>query len=243
MSKTKQIFYVDDFPYWSEYQVKEVLKNLKNNVSRDPLGYSNEIFNPKVAGEDLIKSITKLVNKIKKEQMYPKGLELCNIKSIWKRKGKRNTFNSYRGVFRVCVFRNILDRLIYNDEYSNVDSSLTDCNVGSRKQRNIRDHILVMNAVLNYVTNGDEEPLDCQVYDVDVDKCHDSLWIHEVINDLFDAGFQNDKLSLLFLENSSAQIAIKTSSGMSRRTTIQNIIMQGTVWANLCCTVLMDKLG
>ena len=24
---------------------------------------------------------------------------------------------------------------------------------------------------------------------------------------------------------------------------IQNVIMQGTVWENLCCTVLMDKLG
>ena len=81
------------------------------------------------------------------------------------------------------------------------------------------------------------------LYVYDVDKCYDSLWIHEVINDLFNAGFQNEKLSLLFLENSSAQIAIKTSRGMSRRTTIQNIIIQGTVWANLCCSVLMDKLG
>ena len=228
-------------PDWSEEEVKEVLKNLKKNVSRDPLGYANEIFHPKVAGDDLTKAITKLVNLIKKKQIFPRCLELCNISSIWKRKGKRNTFDSYRGVFRVCVFRNILDRLIYNDEYSNVDSNLTDCNVGSRKFRNIRDHIFVMNAILNSVVNGDEEPLDCQVYDVE--KCHDSLWLHEVINDLFSAGFQNDKLSLLFLENSSAQIAIKTSSGISRRITIRNLIMQGTVWANLCCTVLMDKLG
>ena len=28
-----------------------------------------------------------------------------------------------------------------------------------------------------------------------------------------------------------------------KRINIRNIIMQGTVWANLCCTVLMDKLG
>ena len=228
-------------PDWSEEEVKEVLKNLKKNVSRDPLGYANELFHPKVAGEDLTKAITKLVNQIKKEQIFPECLQLCNITSIWKRKGQRNTFDSYRGVFRVCVFRNILDRLIYNDEYHNVDSNLTDCNVGSRKNRNIRDHIFVINAILNSVINGDEEPLDFQVYDVD--KCHDSLWLHEVVNDLYSAGLQNDKLSLLFLENTSAQVAVKTSSGVSRRTTIRNIIMQGTVWANLCCTVLMEKLG
>ena len=29
---------------------------------------------------------------------------------------------------------------------------------------------------------------------------------------------------------------------MSKRTTILNTIMQGSVWVELCCTVLMDKL-
>ena len=82
-----------------------------------------------------------------------------------------------------------------------------------------------MNAILNSVKNGSEEALDCQVYDVD--KCHDSLWLHEVVNDLFDAGMINDKLSLLFLENSHAQVAVKSSSGISRRVSIRNIIMQG----------------
>ena len=28
-----------------------MLKNLKNGVARDPLGYANEIFNSKVAGD------------------------------------------------------------------------------------------------------------------------------------------------------------------------------------------------
>jgi hypothetical protein len=144
-------------PDWTENDVIEVLKNLKKDVARDPLGYANELFNPKVAGDDLVKAITKLVNRIKAEQTFPKCLQFCNISSIWKRKGPRNSFDSYRGVFRVCVFRNILDRLIYNDEYHKVDSRLTDCNVGSRKLRNIRDHIFVMNAILNSVRNKTEE--------------------------------------------------------------------------------------
>ena len=131
-------------------EVKDVMKNLKTNVSRDPLGYANELFHPAVAGEDLIKAMTILVNRIKKKQVIPKILQLCNILSIWKQKSPRNSFDSCRGVFRVC-FRNILDRLIYKHEYHKVDSKLTDCNVGSRKQRNIRDHIFVMNAVMNSV--------------------------------------------------------------------------------------------
>ena len=69
------------------------------------------------------------------------------------------------------------------------------------------------------------------------------MWIQEAINDLFELGFNNDKLPLLFLENENATIAIKTSSGMTQREDISNIIMQGTVWAGLMCTATMNKLA
>ena len=62
--------------------------------------------------------------------------------------------------FRVSIFRAILDRLIYNDEYENIDSNLTDSNVGARKMRNIRDNIFVLNAIINCKKNANEEALD-----------------------------------------------------------------------------------
>ena len=228
-------------PDWTKEEVKEALKGLKQGVSRDPSNLANEIFHPDVAGNDFVLAITKLMNKMKKDQVFPQQFQSCNITSIWKSKGPKNTFDSYRGVFRVSVFRSILDRLIYNDEYHNIDANLTDCNVGSRKNRNIRDHIFVMNAVLNTILEGDEEALDFQAYDVE--QTFDSLWLDEVVNELFEAGFNNDKLNLLFLENSSAHVAVKTSSGISRREVIRKLIMQGTIWGGLCCTVLIDKLG
>ena len=57
----------------------------------------------------------------------------------------------YRGIFRVTIFRNILDRLIFNDEYNTIEMNLTDSNVGGRKNRNIRDNIFVLNAIINSV--------------------------------------------------------------------------------------------
>ena len=182
-----------------------------------------------------------VLNKIKEEQKYPQCLELCNISSIWKRKGSRNSFESYRGIFRVTIFRSILDRLIYNDEYSNIDSNLTDSNVGARKKRNIRDNIFVLNAILNSTKKAKDKALDFQVYDIE--KCFDSLWLQEVINCLYEAALQNDKLPLLFLENNTARVAIKTNNRLSRRVSIRNIIMQGSIWGSLCCVVLMDKFG
>ena len=71
----------------------------------------------------------------------------------------------------------------------------------------------------------------------------DALWLHEVVNCLYEAGLNNDKLPLLFLENNNAQIAVKTNKGLSHRINIKDIIMQGSVWGSLCCVVLMEKLG
>ena len=122
---------------------------LKNDKSRDPNGLANELFKEDAAGSDLKEAILKLMNQIKTEQKYPICLELCNITSIWKLKGPRNQFSSYRGIFRVSVFRAILDRLIYDDEIENIDSNLTDSNVGARRKRNIRDNIFVLNAIIN----------------------------------------------------------------------------------------------
>ena len=143
------------------------------------------------------------MNRIKAEQIYTKCLEKCNITSIWKQKGPINDFASYRGIFRVNIFRSILDKLIYIDEYDNIDANLTDSNVGARRSRNIRDNIFVLNAILNSKKGTLKEDIDIQVYDVE--QCFDSLWLQEVIVALYEAGLTNDKLPLIFLENRRAQ--------------------------------------
>ena len=209
---------------WTMEDLNTVLKYLKNNKSRDPSGYANELFKQETAGDDLKRAILLLMNRIKEEQIYPEALEFCNISPIYKLKNSRNDYENYRGIFRVSVFRCILDRLIYNDEYANIDSNLSDSNVEARKARNIRDNIFVVNAVMNSVVKGKEEPIDMHVYDSE--KCFDALWLQECINDLFDAGLQNDKLPLLYLENCNAKVAIKSAKGISKRIDIKNIIMQ-----------------
>ena len=161
--------------------------------------------------------------------------------SSYKNKGDINSFDSHRGVFRTSSLRNIMDRLIYNDEYEIVDSNLTACNVGCRKKRNIRYTIFVMNAIMNDSKRGDGEACDISVYDVR--KCFDSLWMQECINDLYENGLTSDKLCMIYYSNINANIAIKYSSGLSERFAIHNKVMQGTIWAGLMCTCTMDSLG
>ena len=222
--------------------MKCAIKDLNNGVSKDPYGHPNELFKPGVAGKDLVNAVTKLMNILKDNpQAYPSSMSICNVTNIYKNKGDINNFDSYRGVFRTTVLRNVLDRLIYNDAYETVDNNLTDCNVGSRKQRNIRDNLFVINTITNSSKKGIDRPCNICVYDVR--KCFDTLWLDECINDLYEAGIQDDKLCLLYYQNKNARIAINTLNGRTERFTIQNTVMQGTVWAGLLCTCTMDKMG
>ena len=218
-----------------------VLNHLKKNASRDRHGYANEIFRPEVAGKDLKVALLSLMNHIKKLQVIPDVMKLCNISSIWKRIGPKNEFNSYRGIFRITVLRNILDRLTYNDEYPKTDKYLSDCNVEGRKGRSVQNNIFVLNAILNSIRKCTKEPHDVQVYNVE--QCFDALRLEECINAMNEAGLQNNKLNLLYLTNAHAEVAIKVSTGITDRATIMKIEMQGTVWANMFCVVLLDKLG
>ena len=72
---------------WSIEDLDIVLKGLKTNKSRDPLGYLNELFKPGVIGDDLKLGLLKLMNRIKEKQEFPKCFEICNISSIFKQKG------------------------------------------------------------------------------------------------------------------------------------------------------------
>ena len=89
--------------------------------------------------------------------------------------------------------------------------------------------------------NNTKEALDISIYDAE--KCFDSLWLDECVNDIYEAGLQNDKLNLLYIMNTTAQLAVKTPSGMTERVSISKVVMQGTVWGSLFCTATMDKLG
>ena len=76
-----------------------------------------------------------------------------------------------------------------------------------------------------------------------MEKCFDALWAQECINTLYEYGLDNDKLVLIYEETKYAQIAIKTSIGITERVNITNLIMQGTVFGSLICTAVMDKLA
>ena len=54
----------------------------------------------------------------------------------------------------------------------------------------------VVNAIVNSIIEGNEDPCDLVVYDAE--KCFDSLWNEDCMNDMFDNGCDDDKLTLMY---------------------------------------------
>ena len=93
--------------------------------------------------------------------------------------------NSDHGIFLLTIMKTILDKLLYNENYNDIDKNMSDSNIGSRKKHNAKDHLLIIHGVINSVIKGKEDPIDIQIYDLE--KAFDALWLEDCLNDLFDS--------------------------------------------------------
>ena len=100
-------------PDWTMAELDQALKDLKRNKSRDPFGYSNELFKHEVIGDDLKRSLLIMMNSLKQQGIIPMHMNIANITTVPK-KGSKFILKNERGIFRVSVLRTILMRMIYN---------------------------------------------------------------------------------------------------------------------------------
>ena len=106
-------------------------------------------------------------------------MELCNIVSIYKGKGEKQDLKNDRGIFIVNIFRALIMKLVYKDKYEVVDESMSDSNVGGRKKKSIRNHIFILNGIINEALKNKNAPVDIVI--VDYKQCFDSLWLEKCI--------------------------------------------------------------
>ena len=227
---------------WSKKQLHDVLRALKSNKSRDPHGLVREILKPGVIGCDLGNSLLTMMNKIKDKCLIPEFIKWANITSIYKGKGDRLDLTNERGIFIVTIFRGILMKLIYNEKYEVIDSNMSDSNVGARRNKNIRNHIFVINGIIcDVLSSKNKKPIDIHIKDYR--QCFDSMWLEETMNDLYEAGVTDDNLAVLYEANREVNVAVNTPNGLTVREKIKEIILQGDVFGPIECSVTVDSFG
>ena len=191
---------------WTMEDIEKVLKGLKNNKARDAHGHIYELF--KCGWQDLKYSLLQLFNLMKRKQIYPDIFLPSNISNFYKLKGSKGDMNNERGIFNVVKIRSIFDKLLLNDKYEIIDKSMSCSNIGARKGRNIRDHLFVINGILNEAVQKKNKNIDIQI--VDIEKCFDKMSFKETANDLYTAGVQDDKFLMITKSNEKCKVAVKT---------------------------------
>ena len=76
-----------------------------------------------------------LLNGIKEKHLIPEFVEMADVATVYKGKGKKCDLKNDRGIFLVTIFRSILMHLIYLDNYEVFDLSMSDSQVGARRAK------------------------------------------------------------------------------------------------------------
>ena len=226
---------------WTEEQVIKMCKSLKNNKARDSSGFVYELFKPEMAGSDMFKSLSMMFNLIKSEMKTSLFMKKMTITSLYKNKGVRNDFSNQRGIFNLSKVKSMLDKLIYEDTYDQIDSNLSYSNIGGRKGRNIRDHLMIVYGVINDVINGQAAPIDIQLFDIS--KCFDEMWHAETMNDIWDTSIQDDKFAMIARLDQECFVKVKTPCGETEEFELSDLVLQGSVFGPIKCCVQIDTLG
>ena len=156
----------------------------------------------------------------------------ANVTSVPK-KGSPLILENQRGIFRVSVLRSILMRLMYNENYPEIDSNMSDCQMGGRKKKGCRNNIFIINGIIH----------DVSLQICDYRQMFDAINLKQAINDIYDVGINDDNLPLLYEANKHIKMAVNTPHGLSERQTIENVVLQGDTFGSILASVQVDSIG
>ena len=78
---------------------------------------------------------------------------------------------------------------------------------------------------------------------LDYKQMFDSECLFQCLNDVYEAGVDDDIFSLLYEANRENLVAVNTPHGLSKREPITEIVMQGDVLAPLISSLQVDTIG
>ena len=69
------------------------------------------------------------------------------------------------------------------------------------------------------------------------------MWFEETLNDLWDVEVQDDKFTLISKLDEKCNVVVKTPCGTTEMFELERIVLQGSVFGPIKCSVQMDTLG
>ena len=97
-------------PHITKFEdVKDVIKSLKKKKAKDLSAWKNSMI--KAGGNEMIKSVTNIVNEVDSQMLIPFEWKQMEIKSIHK-KGCKMDLNNKRGLFLTSNLSKVYEKLV-----------------------------------------------------------------------------------------------------------------------------------
>lgn len=221
---------------YTEKEIKKIINTLKRKKAQDSMGWKNEMIMD--GGEEMVKSITIMFNRLSKENKTPRQWENMEIKSIFKNKGSKMDVKNRRGIFLTSVLSKLYEKAIMERTQNEVKTS--SYQNGGKKGRSTKDNWMAIMAVMDeYKRWGN----DLYVLFADAEKCFDRLWLKDCLVDLHTAGMREREVETIYNMNRKAKMVIDTPHGKTRSIQQEEIVKQGTVYGPQLCCVSTDQVN
>ena len=77
----------------------------------------------------------------------------------------------------------------------------------------------------------------------DFQQCFDGLSLALTCKDIYQEGWKDNKLALLFDINKTNKVAVKTSLGLTDRFVLHENVLQGDIFGTVLASNQIDKFG
>ena len=222
IAKTQETMVID------KELVRKVIAKLKRRKAGDTQGWTNEIILE--GGEEMVTSVTLMMNEINRQAVIPEEWEVMKIKSIHK-KGTKKLMDNRRGLFLTNVVSKLYERVM--DEMTRERVNISEYQCGGQKGKSTADNIIMFRAVIDENCRLNRKTY---CYYADAYKCFDRLWLKDCLIDLWKAGMREREVMMIYKMNERARITIETPAGDTGEVKVQEIVRQGTVFGpKLCC--------
>lgn len=227
--KQKPIIYT-----WEE--VKKITTKLKRKKAKDSRGWNNEMIIE--GGEEMVKSITTMCNRIAEENVIPREWEDMVVKTIYKNKGSRMEVGNRRGLFLTSVMSKVYEKAIMTKTEGGIKTS--EYQNGGKKERSTKDNWI---AIMAAMEGNKERKKDTYILFADAEKCFDKLWLQDCLVDLHGAGMREREVEMIYNMNRKARMTIDTPHGKTKVIEQKEIVKQGTVFGPQLCCVSTDQVN
>ena len=218
-------------------EIKSAIKTLKTRKARDRSDWQNELV--MFGGEEMIKSLEKILNMVSKKQQIPKKWETMRIKSIFK-DARIKQVDKTRGLFITNIISKIQEKIIKERNSSAWELSTSPFQCGGKKGTSTIDHTLTILELINHNRYLNKETF---LLFIDMEKCFDKLWLESGISELWRSGMNSHDANIIYLMNKNAKIVVETPVGETKEFNVRNTVKQGTIYGPLICSKEMELVN